>query len=75
MICFPQLYADRTVISAKRSDVTRWKQGYITPPPPYFILWNAVTSLGENPPPYFIVLASSVKTKEVEVIEFHRIVC
>ena len=39
------------------------------------ILWNAVTSLGENkvslyknPPPYFIVLASSVKTKEVEVI-------
>ena len=26
-----------------------------------------------NPPPYFIVLASSVKTKEVEVIEFHRI--
>ena len=66
-----------------------------------YILWNAVTSLGENkvilhplphtpfcetqwrhsvktrlyknPPPYFIVLASSVKTKEVEVIEFHRI--
>ena len=37
-----------------------------------------MTSLGENklyknPPPYFIVLASSVKTKEVEVIEFHRI--
>ena len=28
----------------------------------------------KNPPPYFIVLASSVKTKEVEVIEFHRIV-
>ena len=23
--------------SVKRSDVTRWKQGYITPPPPYFI--------------------------------------
>ena len=48
------------------------------PPPPYFILWNAVTSLGDrrlykNPPPYFIVLASSMKTKEVEVIEFHRI--
>ena len=42
------------------------------------ILWNAVTSLVENkvintPPPYFIVLASSVKTKEVKVIEFHRI--
>ena len=40
-------------------------------------LWNAVTSLGENkvknPLPYLIVLASSVKTKEVEVIEFHRI--
>ena len=34
--------------SVKRSDVTLWKQGYITPPPPYFILWNAVTSLGEN---------------------------
>ena len=42
--------------SVKRSDVTRWKQGYIRPPPPYFI-----------------VLASSVKTKEVKVIEFHRI--
>ena len=32
---------------------TQWlhsmrKQDYITPPPPYFILWNAVTSLGEN---------------------------
>ena len=42
------------------------------------ILWNAVTSLGENkvmytPPPYFIVLASSVKIIEVKVIEFHRI--
>ena len=34
--------------SVKRSDVIRWKQGYITPPPPHFILWNAVTSLGEN---------------------------
>ena len=32
------------------------------------------TRLYKNPPPYFIVLASSVKTKEVEVIEFHRIV-
>ena len=41
----------------KRSDVPRWKQGYLRPPPPYFI-----------------VLASSVKTKEVKVIEFHRIV-
>ena len=30
------------------SDVTLWKQDYITPHPPYFILWNAVTSLGEN---------------------------
>ena len=27
----------------------------------------------KKPPPYFIVLASSVKTKEVEVIGFHRI--
>ena len=32
-----------------------------------------VTRLYKNPPPYFIVLASSVKTKKVEVIEFHRI--
>ena len=29
--------------------------------------------LYKNPPPYFTVLASSVKTKEVKVIEFHRI--
>ena len=29
------------------------------------------TRLYKNPPPYFIVLASSMKTKEVEV-EFHR---
>ena len=65
--------------SVKRSDVTRWKQSYIRPPSPYFILWNAVTHsvktrLYNAPPPYFIVLASSVKTKEVMVIEFHRIV-
>ena len=46
----------RFMNSVKRSDVTRWKQGYIT-----------------APPPYFIVLASSVKTKEVKVIECHRI--
>ena len=38
-----------------------------------------MTSLGNNnviyktPPPYFIVLASSVKIKEVKFIEFHRI--
>ena len=37
----------------KRGDVTRWKQDYIRTPLP----------------PYFIVLASSVKTKEVEVID------
>ena len=45
-----RLYITPSLIlhSVKRSDVTRWKQGYITPPPPYFILWNAVTSLGEN---------------------------
>ena len=49
-------------------------------PPPYFILWNAVRDVTRwkqgyigSPPPYFIVLASSVKTKEVKVIEFHRI--
>ena len=30
------------------------------------------TRLYKNLPSYFIVLASSVKTKEVEVIEFHR---
>ena len=29
--------------------------------------------LYKTPPPYFIVLASSVKTNEVKVIEFHRI--
>ena len=32
------------------------------------------TRLYKNPHSYFIVLASSVKTKEVEVIEFHRII-
>ena len=42
--------------SVKRSDDTRWKQGYIRPLPIYFI-----------------VSASSVKTKEVKGIEFHRI--
>ena len=31
------------------------------------------TKLYKNPLPYFIVSASSVKTKEVEAIEFHRI--
>ena len=31
------------------------------------------TRLYKSPPPYFIVLASSVETKEVKVIEFHRI--
>ena len=25
----------------KRSDVTRWKQGYIRPPPPYFIVLDS----------------------------------
>ena len=34
--------------SVTRRGFTRWKQGYIKPPAPYFILWNAVTSLGEN---------------------------
>ena len=41
-------YVLKVSYSVKRSDVAQWKQGYITPPPPYFILWNAVTSLGEN---------------------------
>ena len=31
------------------------------------------TRLYNTPPPYSIVLASSVKTKEVVVIEFHKI--
>ena len=31
------------------------------------------TRLYKTPPIYFIVLASSVKTKEVKVIQFHRI--
>ena len=41
----------------------------------YTIKWrhSKKTRSYKNPPPYFIVLASSVKTKEVEVIEFHRI--
>ena len=41
-------YHGHNMYFVKRSDVTRSKQGYITPPPPYFILWNEVTSLGEN---------------------------
>ena len=56
-----------------------WFYSYITPCP-ILHLWNAVTSLCENkvslyksPSPYFLVLTSSVKTKEVEVIKFHRI--
>ena len=36
------------LVFCERSDVTRWKQGYIRSPPPYFILWTAVTSLGKN---------------------------
>ena len=65
--------------SVKRSDVTRWKQGYITPLPHTSFCetqWrhSVKTRLYKNPPLYFIVLASSVKTKEVEVIEFHRII-
>ena len=76
--CMRVVLMDSLSNSVKRSDVTRRKQGYVRLPLPYFILWNAVTSLGEKrvyntPPPYFIVLASSVKTKEVMVIEFHRI--
>ena len=62
----------------KRSDFTRWKQGYITPPPHTSFCktqWrhSVKTRLYKNPPPYFIVLASKVKTKEVEVIKFHSI--
>ena len=46
--CLLELFVGHPVYSVKRSDVTRWKQGYIRPPPLYFILWNWVTSLGEN---------------------------
>ena len=66
--------------SVKRSDVTRRKQGYITPPPPHTSFcetqWrhSVKTKLYKNPPSYFIVLASSVETKEDEAIVFHRIV-
>ena len=57
----------------KRSEVTLWKQSYITPLPHTSFCetqWrhSVKTSLYKNPPPYFIVLASSVKTKEIEVI-------
>ena len=49
---------------------------YNTPPHTSFCetQWrhSVKTRLYNNPPPYFIVLASSVKTKEVEVIEFYR---
>ena len=49
--------------SVKRSDLTgnrfEWELGQ--------------KRLCETRPPYFIVLASSVKTKEVKAIEFHRI--
>ena len=39
----------KNVYSLKRSDVTRWKKViYKHPLPPYVILWNAVTSLGES---------------------------
>ena len=63
--------------SVKRSDVTRWKQVYITPLPHtsfYETQWrhSVKTRLYKTPHPYFIVLASSVKTNEVKVIEFHR---
>ena len=44
----------------------------------YFIIYSVKrhsvkTRLYKNPSPYFIVSASSMKTKDVEVIEFHRI--
>ena len=66
------------VYYVKRRDVTRWKQGYITPLSHTSFCetqWrhSVKTRLYKNPPTYFIVSASSVKTKEVEVIEFHRI--
>ena len=51
--------------SVKRSDVTRWKQGYITPLPHTSFCetqWrhSVKTKLYKTPPPYVIVLASSV---------------
>ena len=68
----------RFYYSVKRSDVTRWKQVYIRPLPHTSFCetqWrhSVKTRLYKTPPPYYIVLASSVKTKEVKVIEFHRI--
>ena len=57
--------------SLKRSDVTRWKQGFITPPSIlHFMKRSDITRWKQG---YIIVLASSVKTKEFKVIEFHRI--
>ena len=66
------------LISGKRSDVTQWKHGDVTPLPHTSFCetqWrhSVKTRLYKNPPPYFIVLANSVKTKEFEVIEFHRL--
>ena len=63
---------------------TQWRHSvktrlYNTPSPHTFSFcetqWrhSVRTRLYKNPPPYFIVWASSVKTKEAEVIEFHRI--
>ena len=63
--------------SVKRSDVTWWKQGYITPPSPilHSVKRSDVTRWKQSyirPLPH-TSLASSVKTKEVKVIECHRI--
>ena len=68
--CFNIIIYANTRYFVKRSDVTRWKQVYIRPP------WrhSVKSRLYKTPPPYFIVLASSVKTKEVKVIEFRIIV-
>ena len=60
----------------KRSDITRWKQ--VKHPLPHTLFcetqWRPSVRrrLYKNSLPYFIVLASSVKTNEVEVIEYHR---
>ena len=75
-------YCNQNLADHGMHAVTARKSEYHTPL--ISILWNAVTSpetvlngssvarmLYTTPSPYFIVLASSVKTKEGKVIEFH----
>ena len=48
------LFVESCILTADKHFCTLWRHSmktwlaYITPPSPYFILWNAVTSLGRN---------------------------